>query len=218
MALKKGEFVRLHFTGAVTETGDVFDTTREDVAREHQLHRGDMQYEPLTICVGEGFVLPALDEAIIGQSENGSFTVTLQPEQAFGKKRADHLKLMPLAVFKKQKVQPQPGLEVNIDNVRGVIKTVQANRVIVDFNHPLSGKEITYDLETLGKVTELPAQVEAVVGRTLGFAPEITVSGAKATITLPIELPKEVQDQVKERVTSLTSAEDLVFVKHEHKH
>ncbi|EFK97351.1 peptidylprolyl isomerase FKBP-type, partial [sediment metagenome] len=45
----------------------------------------------------------------------------------------------------KDSIRPMPGLPVNIDGMYGIIRTVAGGRVIVDFNHPLSGKEIVYN-------------------------------------------------------------------------
>ena len=121
MTLKKGDFVRLDFTGIDEEEGHVFDTTKEDVAKEHGIYEQRINYEPITVCIGEGHVLPGLDDELEGQEDEAEFRVTLKPEQAFGKKKSEHLKLMPKKVFEKQDVNPRPGLEVNIDDMRGTI-------------------------------------------------------------------------------------------------
>ncbi len=211
MAIKKGDFVRLDFTGRIAETGEVFDTTKESVAKEHGLAGRNVTFEPLTVCVGEGFLLPALDAALVGKGPEGTFSITLSAEDAFGKKRADRIKLMPLSAFKKQEVVPQPGLEVDIDGVRGVVRNVTGNRIIVDFNHPLAGKELTYEVMLEGTVDELPEQVEAIVGRMLGFSPKITIDEGKAVLELPLELPEQAQKQVSDEVAAHTAATGVEF-------
>lgn len=210
MALSKGDFVRVDFTGR-TADGLVFDTTKADVAKTNGLRSQNVNYEPITVCLGYGYLLPALEERIIGKEMNSRLTTTLSPDEAFGRKRADLLKLMPLKVFEKQKVKPYPGLEVTIDDQRGLIKTITGNRVIVDFNHMLAGQDIVYDIEIHDSISDAATQVEAVVGRTLGFAPKVSVDGSDATITLPIELPAEFSSRVKEAVTEQTSILSVKF-------
>lgn len=213
MALKEGDFVTLHFTGTDLQEQEVFDTTKADDAKKHGLGGNNMEFSPLTICVGKGHMLAGLDKALIGRKDKESFTITLNPEDAFGKKRADHIKLMPLKVFRKEGIDPQPGLDVNIDGVRGRVKSISGNRVIVDFNNPLSGKKVAYEVELLGKIEDLKTQVEAVVSRALRFDADITVKEGVVTVTLPFELPEKVQKEVRKQVTDLTAAKTVSFEK-----
>ncbi len=213
MTLNKGDFVSINFTGKDQEANEVFDTTKKEVAKEHGLGNPNMDFSPITVCVGKGHVLAGLDKALVGKKETGTFSITLQPEDAFGKKQANNIKLMPLKVFHKQKINPQPGLDVNIDGVRGRVKSISGNRVVVDFNNPLSGRVIEYEVEILGKITDLKEQVTAVVSRALRFEADITIADKKATITLPFELPKPVQEEVTKQVTELTDITNVVYAK-----
>lgn len=215
MALKNGDFIKLDFTGIDEEDDQVFDTTKQDVAKEHGIYEQRINYEPITVCIGEGHVLPGLDEELVGKDEEAAFTVTLKPEQAFGKKKSEHLKLMPKKVFEKQDVNPRPGMEVNIDDMRGTIKNVSGNRIIVDFNHPLAGREITYEIQTHGKVTDLAEQVETITGMTLRHKADVSVEDKTATISFPIDLPEEITTEVTDKITSLTAITDVKFVKPE---
>ena len=47
-----------------------------------------------------------------------------------------------MSAFKKENITTQPGLQITVDEAVGMVKTVSGGRVIVDFNHPLSGKDI----------------------------------------------------------------------------
>ena len=72
MAIKKGDFIEIEYTGRLKEEGFVFDTTDEKIAKEHDLYNSKAAYGPLTICVGEHHVIHGLDEALIGK-EKGSY-------------------------------------------------------------------------------------------------------------------------------------------------
>ena len=213
MTLKKGDFITLDFTGKQADNNEVFDTTQEAVAKEHGIKEQHINYEPITICIGEGHVLPGLDNALEGKKEEENFEVTLKPEEAFGKKRADALKLMPKRVFDKQDITPRPGLEVNIDDRRGTIKNVSGNRIIVDFNHPLSGRELTYEIQTHKKVTDTKKQVQTIVSIALQHEPKVTINEQEATIEFPVELPENIREELTKTVTKLTSIKKLHFKK-----
>jgi len=64
MPLKKGDFVLIEYVGKVKETGEVFDTTIEEVAKKERLYKEGEIYEPKLVVIGEGWVLKALDESL----------------------------------------------------------------------------------------------------------------------------------------------------------
>ena len=64
MTLQKGDFILIDYTGKVKETNEVFDTTKEEVAKKEHLHKEGEIYEPKLVVVGEGWVLKALDDAL----------------------------------------------------------------------------------------------------------------------------------------------------------
>ncbi len=61
-AVKKSDFITINYVGRVKETGEVFDTTFEDVAKKEKLYKEGDVYESKLVVVGEGWVLKALDE------------------------------------------------------------------------------------------------------------------------------------------------------------
>ena len=63
-----------------------------------------------------------------------------------GKKDVKKVQLVPLATFKEHKLNPHPGLQVDFDGKIGTVMRVSGGRVMVNFNHPLSGKEIIYEI------------------------------------------------------------------------
>lgn len=212
MAIKKGDFITLDFTGR-NQDGDVFDTTIERVAREAGLQtKRNVPFEPISICVGQGFVLPGLDEALTGKDVEGTFTVTLSPEEAFGKKRADMIKLMPLKVFKKQGVRPVVGLDLDIDGMHGVVKSVTGNRVVVDFNHPMASQEVSYEVTTRGLVEDLKTQAEILISRSLRFTPKLELKEKNVTVFTPFELPEDLTRELSKYVVDNSEVKAVDFV------
>ena len=80
MAIQKSDFIIVDYTGKVKETGEVFDTTSEEIAKENKLYKEGDIYEPRLVVVGEGWVLKALDDALQTfklKKETCSFYITI---------------------------------------------------------------------------------------------------------------------------------------------
>ncbi|MDP6670725.1 MAG: hypothetical protein QGI60_02825, partial [archaeon] len=80
--------------------------------------------------------------------------------------------VIPLREFKKQKMQPVPGLIVEIDNRQGRVQSVSGGRVRVDFNHPLAGKDLEYEIKIEKEITGAKDQVNALFEKYFGVVPE----------------------------------------------
>ncbi|MBN2142696.1 peptidylprolyl isomerase, partial [Candidatus Woesearchaeota archaeon] len=189
--IKKGDFIELDYTAKLKETGDVFDTTSEAVAKGVGSYDKKYNYKPVIICVGEHHLIPGLDDALVGK-DLGEHKIEISTEKGFGKKRTDLLKLIPLRLFKKDKVDPFPGLEVNIDGQLGFVKSVSGGRVIVDFNHPLSGKDLVYEVAIKRIVTDPLEQIKAVLELIRMPHKGIDIVDDAATITIDQDIPVEV--------------------------
>ena len=101
MAIENGDFVRLNFTGKIKENDDVFDTTYEDVAKDAGIYVEEKTYKAIPIVVGGNHVLPAIEEAIEGLEAGDSKTIEIESENAFGKRNAGLIQLIPMKEFKK---------------------------------------------------------------------------------------------------------------------
>lgn len=207
MALQEGDFIELDFIGKTDE--GIFDTTHEDLAKEEGLYREQQDYSPITIVVGEEHVVPGLDAALKGK-EVGEHTIHIDTEDAFGKKSTDKLEIVPMREFKKQGIKPFVGLEVNIDQQRGTVRTVSGGRVIVDFNHPLAGKDVTYDVD-IKRVVEAPVEkVEAILEIMQVPYDTINEDDDAVTVELTNQFPDEIVEDLKDEVDRLTEA-DVTF-------
>ncbi|HLD04952.1 MAG TPA: peptidylprolyl isomerase [Candidatus Nanoarchaeia archaeon] len=207
--IKKGDFIQLDYTGSLTETQEVFDTTEEKVAKEKKLYNPKVQYKPATIIVGESQVVPGLDKNLDGKNI-GEHTFALKAEEAFGLKNPKLLKLIPLKSFTSQRIQPFVGLDVNIDNQMGVVRSVNSGRIIVDFNHPLSSKDITYHVKVHKILTDPKEKIEAwfhITGLTHG---DIKIEGKKALVEIKQELPEPLLHHFQEQITRYTGTETVL--------
>ncbi len=159
--IKKNDFVEIEYTGTLKAENAVFDTTRVDIAKKNRFFREEASYGPLVVCVGEQFLIKGLDDFLIGKEIGKEYSVDISPEQGFGKKDGKLLQMIPESKFKQSKVQPFPGLQVNIDGTMGIIKTVSGGRVMVDFNHPLAGRELSYAFKVITFIDDEKRKVDA---------------------------------------------------------
>ncbi|MGM5483782.1 MAG: FKBP-type peptidyl-prolyl cis-trans isomerase [Nanobdellota archaeon] len=192
--IKNGDFIELNYTGKYD--GIVFDTTIEDVGKNAGLKNAD--FKPVKICVGDGTLLKGLEENLKGK-ELGKYSFKISPEKAFGKKDMKKVQLIPSSKFKKDNITPYPGLSVNIDNQMAIVKKVGSGRILVDFNHPLAGKEVEYDVEVLRKIDDTKEKVENYIKNNFGEL-KYDLNDNNLTLYLQSELPEEIRQKFDERI------------------
>jgi FKBP-type peptidyl-prolyl cis-trans isomerase SlyD len=163
MAVKEGDFIRLEYTGKVQETGNVFDTTDENVAEEAGIKLDNKSYGAIPIVVGGGHVLKGLDEAIIGMEEGEEKIVEITPEEGFGLRDPKLLQLIPMGEFKKQGMKPEVGMAITSDGTTGIIRSVSGGRVRVDFNHELAGKNLEYNIKVIKEIEDDVDKVKSMI-------------------------------------------------------
>ncbi|MBR9692252.1 peptidylprolyl isomerase [Candidatus Woesearchaeota archaeon] len=215
--ISKGDFIEVEYTGRTKEENFVFDTTDEAIAKEADIHSPDMNYGPVVICLGQKQLLPGLEKELEGkefeEGKPGEYTIELQPEDGFGKKDAKLIKMIPFAAFKKQNIMPEPGMQVNIDGLMGIIKTAAGGRCLVDFNHPLSGREIVYTVKVNKIVTDDKEKIKSYVSLALNLKDiEVDIKEGKAEISAKKEIPGEIAENIKNKLKELVpSVKEISF-------
>ena len=160
--MKEGSIIGLDYTGKVVASDQVFESTTEKKAIDAGIFNEKHKYEPLIVVVGQGDVLPGLDRALLEMKVGEQRTVLVKPEEGWGNRKAESVKVVPLQQFKEKKVAPFPGLIVEINGMQGRVQSVSGGRVRVDFNHPLAGKELEYDLKIANVLENPKEQIDAL--------------------------------------------------------
>ncbi|WP_407312407.1 peptidylprolyl isomerase [Pseudomonas sp. nanlin1] len=129
--------VTLHFALNL-ENGDTVDSTFDKA--------------PATFKVGDGNLLPGFEAAIFGFKAGDRRTVTVLPENAFGQPNPQNVQVMPRSQF--EGMELSEGLLVIFNDAAntelpGVVKGFDEAEVTVDFNHPLAGKTLSFEVEIL---------------------------------------------------------------------
>ncbi len=135
---KAGDTVKVHYTGTL-EDGTVFDTSRER--------------EPFEFKLGEGTVIPGFDEAVTGLEVGESTTISIEPEDAYGEVRDDLMLPVPREQVP-DNMEPEVGMQVQLQTQSGQqviarIVHVDDDKIMLDANHPLAGKTLSFDIELL---------------------------------------------------------------------
>jgi peptidylprolyl isomerase len=131
-----GDTVKVHYTGRLDDES-VFDSSRER--------------EPLQFTIGAGQVIPGFEEAVVGLGPGESANTRIEPENAYGP-RLDELRItvprdnLPgdFAVSEGDHLQmrTQEGQVVRVQ-----VLTVAEDAIVVDANHPLAGKPLSFEIE-----------------------------------------------------------------------
>ena len=163
MAIKDGDFVRVNFTGKIKENDEVFDTTYDEIAQEAEIFDENKTYKPIPIVVGGNHLLPAIEKEIVGLEAGERKTVEVDSDNGFGPRDPKAIQLIPIKKFKKQGMTPYPGMRIQAEGGEGRILTVNGGRVKVDFNHPLAGKDLIYDVEVTEIIEDNEEKIKSMI-------------------------------------------------------
>ena len=130
--------VTLHFALRL-ENGDTVDSTFDK--------------SPATFQVGDGSLLPGFEAALFGFKAGDVRTLEILPENAFGQPNPQNVQVMPRSNF--EGMELSEGLLIIFNDAAntelpGVVKAFDDDQVTIDFNHPLAGKTLTFEVEILG--------------------------------------------------------------------
>ena len=211
--IKKKDFVEIEYTGKIKDGGIIFDTTDSETAKKNNIFNEKFDYSPAIICIGENHVIKGLDEKIEGKEIKKEYEIQLRPEEAFGKKDAKLLRIVPANIFRKQNIVPMPGLQVGIDGLLGTIRTVSGGRVIVDFNHPLAGKEISYTIKINRIVDDEKEKIMSLIKNSLGLKNvEVDIKDDGATLNLEKDLPESIKKNIENKIKEIVNTKKVNFI------
>jgi peptidylprolyl isomerase len=191
MAFEKGDFVFINYIAKVKETGEVFATTMEDIAKKERLYKEGEVYEPELVVIGEGWVLKALDEAIPTLELNKTTAVEIPPDKAFGARDPEKVRLVPLRRLTAKNINPQLGMRLEYEGKLAVVRTMGAGRVQLDFNPPLAGKTLVYEVTVQNKLDTKHEKLNALIHRRIPSVDVTKFATKMKKTSIEIEVPEE---------------------------
>jgi peptidylprolyl isomerase len=191
MVLQKGDFILIEYIAKVKETNEVFDTTSEEVAQKEHLHKEGEIYEPKLIVIGEGWMLKTLDESFPTMALNKQATVEITPDKAFGARDPEKIKRVPLKQLLAKNINPALGMRVEYGGKNAIIRSIGAGRVLLDFNPPLAGKTLIYEVTVQKKLKTKEDKIGALIHRRIPIAEAEKFPLTIKENVLSIEMPEE---------------------------
>jgi FKBP-type peptidyl-prolyl cis-trans isomerase SlyD len=130
------------------------------VELDYSLHLGDgkivdqSEGEPLSYIHGEGHIVPGLEQALEGLEIGAKKQVVVAPAEGYGEHDERGVQEVAREAFP-QDFQPQEGMQLVAESPDGqpvqfVVKQVGLQTITVDFNHPLAGKTLHFDVTVRG--------------------------------------------------------------------
>jgi peptidylprolyl isomerase len=165
MPFAKGDFIIIDYVAKVRETGEVFDTTKEDVAKKEHLYKEGELYEPKLIVIGENWVLQALDDSLATFEPEKPNTVEIPPDKAFGPRDPEKVRLVHLRRLTEKGITPQLGARIEYNGKLATVRTMGAGRVQLDFNPALAGKTLVYEVTITKKLETIEEKLTALLHR-----------------------------------------------------
>ena len=134
-AAKDGDKVKIHYKGFF-EGGEVFDTSEGR--------------EPLEFAISGGQVIPGFEKGVTGMAVGEKKTINIPAEEAYGPYRDEMVQDVDRAQFPAD-AEIKPGQMFQVDTPNGpmpvTVKAVFDDKVTLDANHAMAGKDLNFDLE-----------------------------------------------------------------------
>jgi len=133
---KPGDTVRIHYTGTLSD-GTTFDSSSGR--------------DPLEFTVGSGQIIPGLDAAIPGMETGEKKKVEIPCDQAYGQRNEEAIQTVDRGMVP-DTIELEKGLQLQVQTPQGqqvpvVVTEITDTEVTLDANHPLAGRDLTFDIE-----------------------------------------------------------------------
>ena len=191
--VKNGDFIQISYVLTVKGTGQVIEATEEKKAKQANIYDEKNSYGPRLMIVGnEEMFLKRLNETIIGKEVGTKFKVQIPPEETFGFRDPTKIKLLGRKELVAKNIIPEVGHQIQWGNQNGLVVSVLGGRVRVDFNHPLVGQTIIYEVNIIEKISGIKKQIEALIDYRMPGVDlsKFTIKDDKESITITI--PEEI--------------------------
>jgi len=209
VSVKKGDVVKLEYTGRMAKTGQIFDTTDESIAKKAGLWESSAIYGPKYAVFGSGIILAGMEEAILQSQLGKSEDFVIEPKRAFGERDSALVRMIAEKEFFKNQVRPLAGMTVTLDGAIARVKSVTSGRVVLDFNHPLAGETVVYSIKVHEVIADDTRRAEALLA-SLGVKGTVSkAEGGKLLVAIDNSTPKEKVDMALRTISAVVPKADV---------
>ncbi len=207
--VREGDLVLVDYTVRVKETGELVETTLEDVAKSEGAGQGG-PFEPRLVIPGKGFLLKAIEDELIGMEPGQEKRFEIPPEKAFGPRDPNKVKVIPLRRLRDVEGPITVGSRITVDGREGIVRSIGSGRVTIDFNPYLAGKTLQCEVKVVKILTEERERIKALLHNRI---PDVEAEKFKIRVRKPevrIELPSEAYLLPAIQVAKRALAKDLM--------
>ncbi len=200
-------FILVNITIKDAETGSIYQTTKEEVAKESGSYSEKSIYLPILVIPGEADLFPKVMEKILELNEGEKFELKLNPEDAYGNYDRGKVRVYSIKRLEREGIRPRVGETVQIDRQTGIIQSVTGGRVTVDFNHPLAGKKILIEGEIVKRIEDELEKVRSIVADSFDVPLEDIRVEQNEEGVVTVELPSKayvLRDAYSRKIRSLS--------------
>ncbi len=187
--MDNGAIVHIEYDLYNAESGDLIETTREEIAKEHDVFDEARTYEPMITVVGEGRLIAGFEAHLAEAEADNEYTFDIEPTEAYGERDASLVETISQNVLLRSVRDPNMlgiGAPVEINGRNGVLQMLRAGRARVDYNHPLAGITLRYTYTIIKVVEDRAERVATLLQMNTGRSDfEVEFDGDDVTITLP---------------------------------
>lgn len=150
--VKVGNLVAVDYIGTFGD-GSVFDTSIQAVAAENEILDSRRNYEPIQFTVGNADMIKGFENAVVGMKVGETKKITIKPEDAYGNVRKDLMIIINASNIQLDEGKLEVGRPI-ISNTgaSGVITDIRDGKVTIDFNHPLAGKVLNFEIKLVNVI------------------------------------------------------------------
>jgi FKBP-type peptidyl-prolyl cis-trans isomerase 2 len=194
--INKNDFVMINFVGRVTSTGQIFDLTDKQVAETENI-TGDYNFSPILVIPGGNYVLKVISDSLIGKNIGDRYQLKVAAKDGFGEFNKNLIKTYGLSVFHNNNINPTLGDMVMLDDRMATVLAINSGRVLVSYNHPLAGKELSYDIEILSVIENSNEKCSAIFEHYTGKKPEgVDITGDRVTMKTKEDIKPYIKDSI----------------------
>jgi FKBP-type peptidyl-prolyl cis-trans isomerase 2 len=196
--MQENDFIIVDYSAKIKETNKEFDKA-----------------EKAPMIIKKGYVLKGLEEPLKQMNIGDKKTIEIAPANAFGERNFNMIKLVSIAEFRRHGTKPAPGMFVEADNKRGRVLSVSGGRVRVDFNHPLAGKTLVYNIEIKKKVESPEEKIKTLIQiytKTSKDKINVVINEKQADIDVPPLINSLFKKKISDDIMKILGFEKIRFI------
>ena len=187
--MDNGAIVHVEYDLYNAESGDLIETTREEIAKEHDVFDEARTYEPMITVVGEGRLIAGFEAHLSDAEADNEYTFDIEPADGYGDRDASLVETISQNVLLRSVGDANMlaiGAPGEIGGRNGILQMLRAGRARIDYNHPLAGTTLRYTYTIVKVVEDRTERVTTLLQMNTGRSDfEVEFVRDDVTITLP---------------------------------